>query len=237
MKYITHIIKKEEVAEGTMAFYFERPNNFEFKAGQSMDVTLLNPSETDQEGDVRAFSIASAPHEMHLMITTRMRDTAFKRVLKNSPAELEIEGPFGSFTLHENIARPAVFLVGGIGITPFYSMLKDAAERKLAHTISLFYSNRRPEDAAFLRELGALQEKNENFTFVPTMTEMENSKLLWTGERGYITVELLNAHMPIRTNAIYYAAGPRVMVTAMRKLVNDSGVSNDDIRTEEFSGY
>jgi ferredoxin-NADP reductase len=114
--------------------------------------TLTDPPETDDEGGMRNFSIASAPGEPDLMIATRMRDTAFKRVLKTMPlgTEVRIVGTFGSLTLHHNADRPAVFLAGGIGITPFRSMLRQAAEQKLLHRLSLFYSNGRPGDAAFL---------------------------------------------------------------------------------------
>ncbi len=93
--------------------------------GQSMDMTLVYPPETDSEGNTRAFSIASAPHEETLMVGTRMRDTAFKRVLETMPlgTAVKIEGPFGNLILHNNAARTAVFVSGGIGITPFRSML------------------------------------------------------------------------------------------------------------------
>src|SRR5579859_5123634 len=95
------LIKKEEVAQGTTAFYFEKPEGFVFKPGQFADFTLLNPSETDEEGNIRGFSLAHAPYEEDLMIATRMRDTAFKRVLKNLPlgTELKLDAPYGSFVL------------------------------------------------------------------------------------------------------------------------------------------
>src|SRR5690242_20796310 len=113
-----------EVAEATTAFYFEKPPGFEFKPGQSTDLTLVDPPETDSEGNVRTFSIASAPFEDHLMFATRMRDTAFKRSLKTVPLGtlVKMEPAMGSFTLHKNSAKPAVLLTGGIGITPFFSI-------------------------------------------------------------------------------------------------------------------
>src|ERR1700688_1019187 len=85
------LIRREEVAEGTMAFHFEKPSGFNFKAGQFADVTLTNPPETDAEGNTRTFSIASPPFENELVFTTRMRDTAFKRSLKNVPLATEVE--------------------------------------------------------------------------------------------------------------------------------------------------
>src|SRR5713226_4812609 len=115
---------REEVAEGTMAFHFSKPAGFDFKAGQSMTVALVDPPETDAKGNRRNFSIVSAPFERDLMIATRMRDTAYKRVLKTMPigTKLQLRGPGGMFAL-ENDQRSAVFLAGGIGITPFVSML------------------------------------------------------------------------------------------------------------------
>src|SRR6185312_5549383 len=96
------LIKKEEVANETMAFHFEKPTDFIFKAGQFADFTLLNPPETDEEGNTRGFSLAHAPYEEDLMITTRMRDTAFKRVLRNLPVgtEVKLDAPYGNFVLH-----------------------------------------------------------------------------------------------------------------------------------------
>ncbi|MGH3564000.1 MAG: hypothetical protein ACRDTN_20030, partial [Mycobacterium sp.] len=82
---IIKLLKKIEVAEGTMAFHFEKPDGFEYKAGQFADYTLRNPPETDDEGNIRGFTLSSAPFEHHLAATTRLRDTAFKRVLKNAP--------------------------------------------------------------------------------------------------------------------------------------------------------
>lgn len=222
-----------------MFFRFKKPEGFSWKAGQTIDLTLVNPPETDAEGNTRAFSITAAPSDTEIMITTRMRDTAFKRTLKGAETGLKVEiaGPFGSFTLHEKQNRPAIMLVGGIGITPFRSMVLDATGRNLPHKIYLFYSNRRPEDAAFLDELSALGKRNPNFVFIPTMTDMEKSVMSWEGERGYITREMIERHVPDKTDAVYYSAGPQVMVAAMRKIVESMGVSADDFRTEEFSGY
>lgn len=235
----TKLLATEVVAENTMRFRFEKPEGFIYRAGQSIDLTLIDPSETDKEGDTRAFTLASAPQDDHLAITMRMRDTAFKRVLRNMTfgTALSFVGPFGDLTLHENGKRSAVFLAGGIGITPFYSMVRDAEARALSYDITLFYSNRRPEDTAFLEELLALPRKNPHFTFVGTMTEMEKSAEEWDGERGYITKEMLAKHIDQSNMPIYYLAGPPGMVAALRTTLNESGVSNDDIRTEEFSGY
>ena len=98
--YASKLLNRVEVAEGTMAFQFEKPPGFDFKPGQSADLTLLNPSETDSEANVRTFSIASAPFEDQLMFATRMRDTAFKRSLKKMPAWHRCEDGRGNRLFH-----------------------------------------------------------------------------------------------------------------------------------------
>lgn len=237
--HTTPLIRHEEIAEGTMAFHFAKAPDFQFRAGQAMDITLLDPSESDGEGNTRTFSIASAPFDTDLMIATRMRDTAFKRVLRNAGAGLnvKIDGPSGSFLLHRKAEKPAVFLAGGIGITPFISIIRQATHEMAPHSLYLFYSNRRPEDAAFLEALMEAAKQNPNFHLIATMTEMDKSQREWKGETGFINKEMLAKHLPALQGPIYYLAGPPAMVTAMRGIVTAAGVDEDDIRTEEFAGY
>lgn len=230
---------RQEIAEGTMAFHFDKPANFTFKSGQALDMTLLDPPETDAEGNTRAFSIASAPHEDTLMIATRMRDTAFKRTLKTLPlgTALKIDGPFGDLTLHNNSAKTAVLLAGGIGITPFRSMVVRAAQEKLPHKIFLFFCNHRPEDAPFLEELQALEKENPNYKLIGTMTQPEKSKHPWKGETGFINERMLSQHLKDSQSPIHYIAGPPDMVKALHDVLTRAGVDDDDIRAEEFPGY
>lgn len=230
---------KREIAAGTMAFHFEKPEGFAYKAGQFAVCTLINPAETDAEGNSRVFSLASAPYEDDLILATRMRDTAFKRVLKTMEpgTELTLDAPHGSFTLHNDVSIPAVFLTGGIGVTPVRSIVLQAIHDNAARRILVFYSNRGPEDAAFLDELTKSQDANPDYTFVGTMTQMEKSSSEWHGETGYINKAMLQKSIDDLTLPIYYIDGPPVMVNAMRKILSEAGVDDDNIRTEEFSGY
>jgi len=233
------LLNRVEVAEGTMAFYFEKPSTFDFKPGQSADLTLSNPPDTDSEGNTRTFSIASPLSENHLMFTTRTRDTAFKRSLKKVPlgTQVKIDPPSGSFTLHKNATKAAVLLAGGIGITPFLSIVRQADHDRLPHKLHLFYSNRRPEDAPFLDVLQALEKTNPNFQLVCTVTEMSKSKKEWKGETGRINQEMLSRHLTNLQGPIYYIAGPPAMVAGLRKMLVAANVDEDDIRTEDFAGY
>jgi ferredoxin-NADP reductase len=235
----TKLANREEIAEGTMAFHFEKPPGWTFEAGQAIDISLLAPSETDAEGNTRTFTIASAPYEKSVMVATRMRDTAFKRMLKVMPVgtAVQMEGPAGDLTLHRDAARTAVFLSGGIGITPFRSIAFAAAKEHRPHRIFLFYSNRRPEDAAFLAELQALEKQNPNYKLIASMAGMEKSHRPWHGETGMINEQMLARYLKDASLPVYYIAGPPGMVKGLHTMIKESGVDERDIRTEEFSGY
>ena len=235
----TPLLGRETVADRTMSFHFAKPVGWSYRAGQFVDITLLDPPETDAEGNLRGFSISSAPREDVITITTRLRDTAFKRVLQAVPLGtlVKMEGPFGDLRLH-HAARPAVLLAGGIGITPFRSILVETiGGGALRYPVVLFHANRRPEDAAFADEFRSLGHRDPNLTFVPTMTAMPGSGYAWDGERGHIDAAMLRRHVDGLVDPIYYIAGPPGMVQALRTMLIASGVDEDDVRIEEFTGY
>jgi ferredoxin-NADP reductase len=128
-------------------------------------------------------------------------------------------------------------LCGGIGVTPFRSIILNATQNKLPHHLFLFYSNRRPEDAPFLEELQALEKQNPNFKLIACMTGMEKSRQPWDGEREKIGREILEKHLGGLPSAIYYVTGPPGFVAGMRAMLADSGIDDDNVRTEEFGGY
>jgi len=240
MAFMTvHLQRREEVARGTMAFHFDKPAGFTFRPGQTIDLVLSDPAVAGTDKGRHTFSIVTAPHQDELVVTTRMRDSAFKNALARLPigGAAEIEGPFGSLTLHKNPERAAVFIAGGIGITPFMSMLGHAAHGALQHQLILLYSNRTPEDSAFLSEFQRLEGENPNFRLVATMTRMEESRLPWTGETGKIDEAFVKRVTAGLTNPIYYVAGPPAMAGALRDTLERAGVDGDDIRSEEFYGY
>lgn len=237
MKTNIKLIKKEEVANGTMAFHFAKPDGFEYRAGQFGDFKLVNPPETDAEGDVRGFSIVSAPFEEDIYFATRLRDTAFKRVIKDLPvgSELEMDAPYGDFTLHKTESTPAVFIIGGIGVTPVRSMIAQATHDKTGHKITLIHSNKTPADAPFTKDFEKLAGENPNFTFVPAYSDDAPSD--FDGERGRVDADMIRRHVSDVNAPIYYLSGPEGMVKAMRQLLVDLEVNEDNIKTEEFAGY
>lgn len=237
--YQTTLLGREEIAAWTMAFHLAKPAGFSFKAGQAIDVVLGDSADANDGNARHTFSIVTAPREDKLTIATRMRDTPFKNRLKDLPdgAAIGIDGPSGSLLLHNKHERAAIMIAGGIGITPFISMLRQAASDPQPRHLVLLYSNHRPEDAAFLAELQALERSNENFRLLATMTRMGNSSVPWAGATGAIDAKLLAQISTELAAPIYYLAGPPAMVAAMRQTLNDAGVDDDDLRSEEFYGY
>ncbi len=237
MSNIVKLLGKEIVAKSTMAFHWEKPVEFEYIAGQFCEITLLNPPEADEEGNTRAFSLVGTPYDEALMTTTRIRDSAYKRNLKNLPigTEVKLTGPYGDFKLHKNSDKPAIFLIGGIGITPVHSIITTATRDKLPHKITLFYSNRTPEDAPFVSDFVECTKTNPRFTFVPVYTKVSEDES--SGEFGHINSEMLKKYIADFTTPIYYLSGPAKMVRAMRQLLVDVGADEDNIRAEEFDGY
>lgn len=239
----THQVRlqsRHNVAEGTVAFHFDKPAGFEFKPGQAIDLVLAGTGLSPDGQEARhAFSIVSAPFQDELVVATRMRDSAFKRalgVLRAGDAAV-VDGPFGSLTLHKKQARGAVLIAGGIGITPFMSMLRHATHARLPQELRLLYTIRRPEDAAFLDELKRLESLNPCFRLTATMTGMAGSARPWSGATRRIDGALLQQVSGSATDPIFYLAGPPAMVEAMQRTLSDAGMDEDDIRSEEFHGY
>lgn len=231
------LLKREIVAEGTMAFHFEKPKGFEFRAGQFADFTLINPPETDAEGDTRGFSLVYAPFEADLVAATRMRNTAFKRVLKSLPigTEIKLDAPYGDFTLHKTETRPAVFLIGGIGVTPVRSMLAQSIHDQTAHIITLLHAGRAPADLPFRADFEGFVGENPRITYVPVASDLAPDE--WHGERGRVDEAMVRKYVSDVNQPIYYLSGPEGMVKAMRQLLVGLNVNEDNIRTEEFAGY
>lgn len=236
MKANVTLIKKEAIADGTTAFHFSKPQGFEFQAGQFAEYTLIDPPETDAEGNTRAFSLVHAPFEPNLVAATRMRDTAFKRVLKNMPvgSEIEFDGPYGDFALHTEASTPAVFIVGGIGVTPVRSMIVQASRNITGPRITLLHSSHTPSLMPFRNDFERLARENRSFRYFMTVDEPTE---YWGGESGRVNAEMVKRHFPDLFKPIYYLCGPGGMVKSMRKLLMDLNVDEENIRTEEFTGY
>jgi ferredoxin-NADP reductase len=239
-KFVSRLLERRPVADGTIAFFLERPAGFAFTAGQYLTLTLPEPPYSDAKGNSRTFSIASAPEETgSLCVATRMTGTAFKRSLADVPlgTSLSLFGPAGTFTLPAEADASIVFIAGGIGITPFRSMLVDAGARCRPQRITLLYSNRNVEGAPFHQELADLAAMHSVFRYLPTMTQAEGSRQPWTGERRSVGSELVREIIAGMPRPLVYIAGPPGLVGAATTAVREAGVDPDRVIAEEFDGY
>lgn len=234
--HILKLIAQKEVASGTKVFSFEKPAGLTFKPGQYAGFTLINPSETDAGGVTRRFSLLSTPDDNHLSIATRIQNSAYKRVLNLLPIgnEIKFAGPTGTFTLHEDTSIPAVLIAGGIGIAPFYSMIRYAAKHRSPQKIYLFYGNQQPDHAAFLDELRQLEQDNPHFKLIATIDKPNTT---WEGETGFISSTMIKRYINDLTIPMYYICGSPAMVTALQEMLAETGIDEDRIRTEDFPGY
>jgi ferredoxin-NADP reductase len=152
-----------------------------------------------------------------------------------SAPSLLLVGPRGSFPLHQDLARPAVFLARGIVIAPVRSILQQAAQQHVQHKMYLFYSNRNVDDAAFLEEIEHLSAQNHNLLVIPTLTG--GTTLAWPFEKGHINRDMLKRYLLALQVPVYCISGPSGMVTAMTTLLQNAGVSKDNMKVEEFGDY
>jgi len=232
------IKEKREVAKGTLMVLFDLlGEEIDFTPGQYFWVTLLDPPYDDEKGPRRHITVVTSPNERGVLgLATRVRDSAFKRSLAELPvgAEVDVEQPKGDFLLPDDTRQEYVFIAGGIGITVFRTMLRYIAEEGLPHRVTLVYSNRDRESAAFLDELEELAEAHPNLELVLTMTDDPG----WDGETRRIDAEMLRDHLGDELGSFtYLVAGPPSMVEAVVDALRGAGVPEDQVRPERFSGY
>lgn len=235
--YDTSLTTKTSVARDTTAFHFRKPEGFTFESGQTVSLILPRADGAEPPTQKHTFSLVSAPYQDDLCITTRMRDSEFKHTLGalQAGASFKFSGPYGKLTLPVETTRPIVLIAGGIGITPFMSIVQHATHEKLAHKLLLLYSNRRPEDAAFLSTLQTLARHNPNFHMLATMTDAQGAT--WSGMTAHLDAKTIENATNTLNNPIYYLVGAPGMVEALTDALRGLGVDDDDIRSEGFYGY
>ena len=213
-----------KVAENTYEVTFNfNDKNFDFAAGEYVTITLFSLGELPTREQYRDFSILSSPTELPLLaIAIRNSSSHFKKTLLALPIgnPVILEGPKGIFTLPNTTATPLIFVAGGIGITPFMSMIRFLTNKKIPYEITLFYYNRNRDTAAYLTEL------EEYRSFVRLVLVF-----------GLITEENFSPDRHALLTSLIYIAGPPGMVKETRKILSQLQVNEKQIRTEEFTGY
>lgn len=232
------IKEKQDVAKGTLLVTFDLlGEEVDFNPGQYFFVTLPEVGYDDEKGLRRHITVVTSPNEKGVLgLATRMRDSAFKRTLAELPigAEVEVEQPKGDFTLPAETTRPLVFVAGGIGITVFRSMLLYIREQRLSYRVTLVYSNRDRQSAAFIDELHELERQIPEFRLILTMTQDPG----WEGETRKIEARFLEDYLGKDLDRYtFLVAGPPAMAEAVQKVLEEAEVNEENLVVERYSGY
>lgn len=224
---ILTLINNKLVGTGVREFTFEPEQPIKWIPGQYLHYVLEHKNEDDR-GHERWFTISSAPSESVIRITTRIsneRSSSFKEALVSLKAgeKIEADGPEGDFIVDQP-NRNLIFVAGGIGITPYHSILVEAAKQNQQPKIDLLYANR-DQEIVFRRELDKLGTKNPNLRieYIIQPDRLDNA--------------LLEARIKAANNPIVYVSGPEPMVEALASELPKMGLKDKDIKTDYFPGY
>lgn len=223
-----------------MTFVFDLGGqSYSYTAGQFAFFELDALTTDDPRGKRRHFTLSSSPTEQGIVqFTTKFRGSGFKETLRTAALglQVELEPPRGRFTLPGDAGQPIVFLGGGIGVTPFRSMLRLASDENLPHEITMLYSAPSPENIVFRREFDHLPQENPHVKIVLTVSDAPEESA-WQGERGRINADKIEQYVNDIPKTIFYTCGPPPMVQAMEELLKSMNVPEEQIRIERFSGY
>jgi ferredoxin-NADP reductase len=223
-----------------MSFIFDLGGQrLDYRPGQILHYELDALAFPDERGNRRHFTISSSPTEEGVvMFTTRMRGSGFKETLRQMPVgcELTCEIPEGEFIMREGeTGLRHVFIAGGIGITPYRSILRYSADMNESINAHMLYFNRSSADIVFHRELEGITQQMPTFSFVNVLTEPEEG---WKGEQGELGEAILRKLVPDPDDgSFYWVSGPPGMVSTCRELLKQFGVKDQSIRTDRFIGY
>ena len=228
------LVKKIEEAKNTKSFYFKSEEPLQWIPGQYIYIALPRLNYPDERGATRHFTISSSPTEGRLIqVTTRIREeSGYKKTLNELPigSIVEGKGPQGTFVFPYSLLpiRYHLFLAGGIGITPFRSMIKYNIDKNLSIPMYLIYSNS-DSDFIFKKELDTWQKKNSNIK----ITYFDSSV------SGHLDAQklfhLLTTYNILHTT--FFVVGPNPFVDAIEEILLGLQIPEDSIKTEKFTGY
>lgn len=221
----TNFLKKEQIAKNTWMFSFKKKHPH--TAGQYITLFLGN--------DTRDFTIASSPlDKKYFSLVTKKGKSDFKKKLFSLQVNsvVSYQKPSGGFILQEEDTTPHVFIAGGIGMTPFYSMIHYVHGKKLPIPLYLFVSFSKKEYMIFYKELQEIQEKNPRIRVIYSL-----SQDIWEGEKGRISKKHIEKHVLQYKQAKYLVAGAQHMVEDTEEVLLKMGIDPKNIRIDIFTGY
>lgn len=237
IKFESKFIKKQKESKDAYTFYFKRPKGFDFISGQYVKI-FLNIKNPDARGSSRYFTISSSPYEKgFLAITTRIIESSFKLKLNRlkSGDSVTAFGPIGYFDFYPDKQKNVVFIAGGIGVTPFHSILKSIKYEKIKSNITLFNSFDHRENVVFYEELKKIEKENSFLKIVHTLTK--DKKNYSEFEKGRLDADMIKKYVQDFKKPYYFITGSEKMVNEMFEIIKGIGVSEKKIFKEDFPGY
>lgn len=228
------LIKKINESTGVKSFFFKPEKTITFSPGQYLYYTLSKLNFPDSKGATRHFTISSSPTEIDsIRLTTKIREeSGYKKTLDELSIEgaISADGPNGTFLFNEKEKGFHVFLAGGIGITPFRSIIKYVIDKKLDNPIYLIYSNS-DNDITFKKEFDKIAKVHSNIKINYVISSTE-------GHLDQIKIsDLIKNWKLVIKNCIWWICGPPPFTDAMEKILEKMKLSSGQIRSEKFSGY
>ncbi len=238
-KLMLRLTAREKIAHDTYDFVFKADQPMRFKPGQYLEWTLAHPK-SDSRGNRRYFTIASSPTESEIRMGVKFYPNAssFKKTL----ASMQRQGTIvasqlaGDFTMPDDPKKKLVFVAGGIGVTPFRSMIKYLIDKREKRDVVILYSNQGIDDIAY-REVFEQAERELGIRTIYTLTDTQAVPPDWRGYTGYIDVAMIRKEIPDYKERLFYISGPQSIVTALDKVLHDMGLGRSSIHKDFFPGF
>ena len=234
-RFVLTLERIEQTAVDSYDFIFKPQRKLAFQAGQYLEWTL-GLDKSDSRGNRRYFTVASSPTEQSVRLGVKFypQSSAFKRGLGTMKPGSTIHASqlAGDFTLPSDPKVKIAFLAGGIGITPFRSMLQFLIDRKEVRPIVVLYGTESQQDIAYRELLGCARRELGIKTFHAV------AKGAGRGQYpGYIDARLVRITMPDYLERTFYISGPQAMVKALRQKLLAMGVRRSKIKVDYFPGF
>jgi ferredoxin-NADP reductase len=237
-KLVLRLKDRTQISPDTFDFVFAMPRNFKFSPGQFMEWTIGNEN-ADSRGNRRYFTIASAPTERNLRLGIRFsqNSSSFKKTLLSMRNDSEIIASqlAGDFVLPHNSWQKCVFIAGGIGITPYRSMLKYLLDVRQRRPITVFYANKTVDDFVY-KDILDRADHELGIRTIYSITDKRNAPSNWPGVVGRLTPELIRSSVPDFRNSIFYISGPRSLVDSFKDSLHRLNIHNSHIKVDYFAG-
>lgn len=238
-RYMLTLKNKNRIGNDIYDFVFRSNWSMKFRPGQYLEWTLGH-AKPDTRGNRRYFTLASSPTErdVHLGVKFYQNSSTFKRTMlaMRPGSQISASQLSGDFTLPKDPSEKLVLIAGGIGITPFRSMLKYLVDRGEKRPIILFYSNKKPSEIAY-SDIFAEAGTQLGIKTVYTLTDARQAPADWPGYIGHFDPRIIAAEVPDWRERTFYLSGPRGMVMAFEKTLKQMGVTRLRIKTDFFPGF